>query len=131
VFSATTGREIDAAFADIVQHGIKALHVPAYPLFTNRRAHLTTLAARHAIAATASAREYTDAGFLMSYGPNEADVYRQVGIYTGRILKGEKPDELPVMRPTKFELVINLNTAMALGFMVPPTLLATADVVIE
>ena len=123
--------EIDAAFAALVRQGAGALLVGADAYFFSRRDRFITLAARHALPTIFSAREIPMAGGLISYGANQPDAHRQAGVYTGQILKGAKPSDLPVMQPTKFEMVINLRTAKALGLTVPPTLLARADEVIE
>jgi putative ABC transport system substrate-binding protein len=131
VLGASTNREIDAAFATLVQRRVDGLVVGPGALFANRRVQLATLAARHAVPAIYAGRSNTAAGGLMSYGPNQDDQHRQVGLYVGRILKGEKPADLPVMRPTKFEFVINLQTARLLGIDIPATVLAIADEVIE
>jgi putative tryptophan/tyrosine transport system substrate-binding protein len=131
VVYAETSRDISTAFASIVQKRVDALVLTAGPLFNNNRVQLATLAARHALPAIYSSREFAEAGGLMSYGPNIAEEFRQTGIYTGRVLRGEKPADLPVMRATKFEFIINLQTARALGLTIPPTLLARADEVIE
>ena len=129
-FTASTGVDIDTAFASLVQRA-DALLVHPDNLFINRRIQLTTLAARHAVPAIYPLRPDAEAGGLMSYGTKLADAHRQAGVYTGRILKGAKPADLPVVQPTKFEFVINLQTARALGIEVPNSLLLVADETIE
>jgi len=131
VFEAATGREIDAAFESLAREKVEALFVTGGGFFAARRVQLAVLAARYAAPATYSIRTFVEAGGLMSYGTRFADSWRQVGLYTARVLKGAKPMDLPVTQATKFELVINLNTARALRLEVPPTLLARADEVIE
>jgi putative ABC transport system substrate-binding protein len=131
VVNASTNSEIDMAFATLLKKKTDAFLISPEALFVTRRVQLITLAARHALPALYHRREFADAGGLMSYGSSLADQFRQTGVYAGRILKGENPAEMPVQLPTKFEFVINLQTAKSLGLEVPPTLLARADEVIE
>jgi ABC-type uncharacterized transport system substrate-binding protein len=129
--NATTSREIDAAFATFVREQVDALLVATSGLFSGRRVHIASQAMRHGIPAAYAQRELPEVGGLMSYGTNLADTWRQVGVYVGRVLQGTKPADLPVLQSTKFELVINAQTARLLGVTVPPGLLALADEVIE
>jgi putative ABC transport system substrate-binding protein len=131
IWRADLETEIDAAFSALVQRRADALIVSANPSFDTRRDQLLSLAARHAIPAIYAWRDFAAAGGLISYGASLGDVNRQLGIYAGKILKGAKPADLPVQQPTRFELVINLKTANALGLTVPPSILARADEVIE
>jgi putative tryptophan/tyrosine transport system substrate-binding protein len=131
ILTATTKRDISPAFSDAVQKRADALLISADPLFANRPVQLATLAARHAMPTVFALREFAEGGGLMSYGSNFTDLFRQAGTYTGRVLKGEKPADLPILQATKFELVVNLQTAEALGLEIPPTLLALTDEVIE
>jgi putative ABC transport system substrate-binding protein len=131
VLRANTDEEIEVAFKTVKQLNIAALAVAAAPFFDTRRAKLVSLAARYAVPTVYQFREFATAGGLMSYGVSIPHVYRQVGVYTGRILKGEKPADLPVVQPTKFELVINLKIAKVLGITVPQSILSQADEVID
>ena len=131
VFNANTSREINAAFASFVRERPDALFVGGDAFFQVRRAQVVNLASRHVVPATYGGREFAVAGGLMSYGSNLTDAYRQIGGYAGRIIKGAKPTDLPVVQASKFELVINAETARMLDLDIPPTLLARADEVIE
>jgi putative ABC transport system substrate-binding protein len=131
ILNASTSREIEAAFATLVRERPDALFIAPDGFFTSRRVQFATLAAHHRVPAAYFSREFVEVGGLMSYGSDISDVYRQVGVYTGQILKGAKPADLPVVQSTKFEFVINMQTAKALGLEVSPQLLASADEVIE
>jgi ABC-type uncharacterized transport system substrate-binding protein len=131
VVKARTREDIDHAFTQLTQERADALLISADPLFSGSREQLAALAARHTLPTMFNSREFALVGGLLSYGPDQADAYHEAGIYVGRILSGEKPSDLPVVQPTKFELVINIKTAKSLGLNVPPLLLARADEVIE
>jgi putative tryptophan/tyrosine transport system substrate-binding protein len=131
VVKARTREDIDDAFMQLTQERANALLISADPLFSGSREKLAALAARHSLPTMFNSREFALAGGLLSYGPDQADAYREAGIYVGRILSGEKPSDLPVVQPTKFELLINIKTARSLGLNIPPLLLARADEVVE
>ena len=131
IVNVSTEGQLDGALADLMQHGIGALIVSSDPLFFIARKRLVSLMTRYSLPGIFADREQAEAGGLVSYGASRPEAYRQAGVYIGRILRGEKPSDLPVMLPTKFELIINLKTAKALGLSLPPSLLALADDVIE
>jgi len=131
IVTASTHDEIDAAFARLAQGHVDALLIAPSGFFTNSLAQLAALATRYSLPASYNLREFASAGGLMSYAPNVADLFRLVGVYTGRVLNGERPGELPVLLPTNYELIINLKAAKAIGITIPPTLLARANEVIE
>jgi putative tryptophan/tyrosine transport system substrate-binding protein len=131
IFNASTEPELDTAFADLTKAGVGAVALVANAFYNSKRNRLAELSARYSLPSMFEIRQFAEAGGLLSYGPSIDQVYRQLGIYAGRILKGEKPGDLPVVQPSKFDLVIKLKTAKTLGIEIPPTLLALADQVIE
>jgi putative ABC transport system substrate-binding protein len=131
ILKASSEPELETAFADLAKSGVSAAAVVGSPFFNGHRSQLVALSARYSLPSMFELRQFAEAGGLLSYGPSIEEVYRQLGVYAGRILKGEKPGDLPVVQPSKFDLVINLKTAKALGIEIPPTLLALADQVIE
>ena len=131
IFNASSETELERAFSALVQQRADALLVGNDVFFTNRREQIVALAARHAVPAIYTFRSFVESGGLMSYSTSLVEVYRQIGLYVGRVLKGEKPAELPVVHPTKFEFVINIKTAKALGIKISDNLLSIADEVIE
>lgn len=131
IFDVRAGEEIEAAFSSLVDWRAEAVFVAPDPMFSTRRAQLVSLCARHALAASYFLREFVESGGLMSYGPDNAENHGQIGVYLGRILKGEKPGDLPIVQPTKYELVFNLKTVKSLSIEMSPSLLARADEVIE
>ena len=131
VMQASDDDDLQTAFDQAVKNGANALIVSADPFFNSERARIVALADRHRLPAIYPWRQYAEAGGLMSYGPSIKETYRQIGVYAGRLLKGAKPGELPVQRPMRYELLINLKGAKALGLDIPPMLLARADEVIE
>jgi putative tryptophan/tyrosine transport system substrate-binding protein len=131
IFNASTESELETAFVKLSEARVSAVTLVGNPFFNAKRSLLVALSARHAMPSMFEVRQFAEAGGLMSYGPSISEVYRQIGVYAGRILKGEKPGDLPVMQPTRFDFVINLKTAKTLGLEFPPTLLALADEVIE
>ena len=131
VQEAATDAEIDASFAALVKAGVSALVVQNDPFFDSRRSQIIALASRHRLPIIAHIREYPVDGALMSYGASLSDTYRQVGVYAGKVLRGAQPDELPVLRPTTFELGVNVQAAKALGLPVPQSILVASDELIE
>jgi putative tryptophan/tyrosine transport system substrate-binding protein len=131
IFNASTESELETAFVKLSEARVSAVTLVGNPFFNSKRSLLVALSARHAMPSMSEVRQFAQDGGLMSYGPSISEVYRQIGVYAGRILKGEKPGDLPVVQPTRFDFVVNLKTAKALGIDIPPTLLALADEVIE